>query len=478
MPNTKTVTVENEFSTAKTTLSDKMPAVPLTGPQGMKAIGPRVTFNFISEPWSDDSTYDGYDVVQVAGVSYVAIKPVPTGVQLDNGEYWFKWSEPNAQWQDLMDTVDTFDARIEDANDKSADAMSAASVANLSKKGFTKQHIFWLTDSWGTYQGTAGGSSQFEYQVSKLLNATPHVSAVSNRGYIAQGADGKSFPQFLTDWYNANHGRPGFEWIDTLGYLVVYGSINDYLNPINTIKTAVKNFVSTARELFPNTEIILIPPVSGINRNLPENVGAQNGWYKTYRGVKLGCIDSGATLIDGGYLLFNQNSSLMGPDNLHPSAAGVDALSLSMARAMSGDKVMNNDPFPKSGQLYTDIEITFADEENPLNVNAFAYIDSNNLLNLRIFSTGVNLSQSVSKRPYMTISFPNFVFNYSLHDNQIIAFTTGSVQQYIYAGLNNIMTVQIGSIVNNSIPVNLNTGGASSGLCYFCYDIQVGRLII
>lgn len=478
MPNTKTVSVENDFSTAKTTLSDKMPTEPLAGPQGMKAIGPRVTFNFISDPWSDDNTYEGYDVVQVEGVSYVAIKPVPTGIQLDNGEYWFKWSEPNAQWQDLMDTVDTFDARIEDANDKSAGAMSAASVANLSKKGFTQQQMLWLTDSWGIYAGTAGGTSQFPYQVSQLLNAIPHVSAVSNRGYIAQGADGKSFAQYLTDWYNENHGKTGFEWIDTLGYLVVYGSINDYLNPIATIRTAVNNFVSTARELLPNTEIILIPPVSGINRNLPENVGAQNGWYKTYRGVKLGCIDSGATLIDGGYLLFTQNSSFMGSDNLHPSAAGVDALSLSMAHAMSGDKVMNNDAFLISGQLCTDIEITYADEENPLNVNAFAYIDSSNLLNLRIFSTGVNLSQAVSKTPYMTISFPNFVFNNSLNDNQIIAFTTGSVQQYVFSGLNNIMTVQIGNISNNSIPVNLNTGGASSGYCYFCYDIPVGRLII
>lgn len=112
MPNTKTVSVENDFSTAKTTLSDKMPVEPLAGPQGMKAIGPRVTFNFISDPWSSAKSYDGYDVVQDDGVSYVAIRPVPTGIQLDNTKYWFKWSEPNAQFEQLIGTVMTFDNRI------------------------------------------------------------------------------------------------------------------------------------------------------------------------------------------------------------------------------------------------------------------------------------------------------------------------------------------------------------------------------
>lgn len=476
MPNTKTVSVENDFSTAKTTLSDKMPAVPLAGPQGMKAIGPRVTFNFISEPWSDDNTYDGYDVVQVAGVSYVAIKPVPTGIQLDNGEYWFKWSEPNAQWQDLMDTVATFDARIEDANDKSADAMSAASVANLSKKGFTKQHIFWLTDSWGTYPGTAGGSSQFEYQVSELLNATPHVSAVSNRGYIAQGADGKSFPQFLTDWYNENHGQPGFEWMDTLGYLVVYGSINDYPNTIATVTKAVENFVSTARELFPNTEIILIPPVSGVNKNLPANIGAVNGWYKTYYAVKRGAINSGATFIDGGYMLFDNNSSFIGSDNLHPTASGVDYLSKSMAVAFAGNKVMNNDVFPVNGVTFIDLSVTYADEDNPLNVKCFGYIDNDKLLHIVLLNTGKSLSEAISKSPYMTITFPNFVFDQSLNDNSIIPFTKEAITQFYYSGANNIVTVNIVQIVNNELTVNINTNGASSGFVYFRYDIPVARL--
>lgn len=121
MPTSQQVSVSTDNAIATTTLKDKMPAIPLNGPQGMKVIGPRVTFHFISDEWNKANTYESYDVVNVEGVSYVAIQPVPAEIDINNTNYWFKWSEPNAQLNELNNIVTSvqknLDATIDDVNE-------------------------------------------------------------------------------------------------------------------------------------------------------------------------------------------------------------------------------------------------------------------------------------------------------------------------------------------------------------------------
>lgn len=112
MPTSQQVSVSTDNATATTILKDKMPALSLNTPQGMKAIGPRVTFHFIADEWNKSNTYESYDVVNVDGASYVAIQPVPAGIELDNTDYWFYWADPNAQFADLKNIVESFNSRI------------------------------------------------------------------------------------------------------------------------------------------------------------------------------------------------------------------------------------------------------------------------------------------------------------------------------------------------------------------------------
>lgn len=155
MPNTNVSTVETDFAKATTTLTDKQMVPPINAPTGRLAIGPRVTFHFIDGEWSSSNTYETYDVVQNEGISYVAVQPVPTGIQLTNTNYWFLWSEPNAQWQELIETVQGFQAQI---NGK-APIMHASDTTEYGAGSSLNYGHVKLTDALGDSPSDASGGT-------------------------------------------------------------------------------------------------------------------------------------------------------------------------------------------------------------------------------------------------------------------------------------------------------------------------------
>lgn len=118
MPNSTNFSAKTDGAHVTGTLTDHLPVNPNIPPTGLQAIGPRVTFNFITDAWSDENSYQYYDVVQVSGNSYIARQNVPTGIDISDTDYWIHWADPNAQFQELLNTVQTFDGRItENTND-------------------------------------------------------------------------------------------------------------------------------------------------------------------------------------------------------------------------------------------------------------------------------------------------------------------------------------------------------------------------
>ncbi|WP_400250137.1 hypothetical protein [Methanomethylophilus alvi] len=130
MPVTKTGTIETENALVRTNVTDKTPTVPLPDtPQGMMVIGPQVTLKFIEDEWSNENTYDYYDVVQSNGTSYIAVQDVPVGTALTDTEYWAKWNDPNAQVKLMQDTINMFDSRIDAAEASAGNAQTIAGNA-------------------------------------------------------------------------------------------------------------------------------------------------------------------------------------------------------------------------------------------------------------------------------------------------------------------------------------------------------------
>lgn len=112
MPNETKFTATTGNAEVSGTLRDKSIVFPTVPPVGITSVGPRVTFNFITEEWSNANEYQYYDVVNISGASYVARQNVPTGIDISNEDYWFRWNDPNAEFQELENIVHTYDSRI------------------------------------------------------------------------------------------------------------------------------------------------------------------------------------------------------------------------------------------------------------------------------------------------------------------------------------------------------------------------------
>lgn len=64
--------------------------------------------------WDITLKYEPLTVVTDNGASYVSRRYVPEGIQLTNTDYWILWADYNAQLQQLIEDVNTYNGRIED----------------------------------------------------------------------------------------------------------------------------------------------------------------------------------------------------------------------------------------------------------------------------------------------------------------------------------------------------------------------------
>lgn len=135
MPNVSSFGAQTDNAVVSGTVTDRQMIIPEVPPQGLMSVGPRVTPNFVKEPWSKLNSYNFFDVVKdSADASYIAIKPVvPTNTELTDEEFWFKWSDPDAQLNELQEIVKTYNARIAQNSSAITAEVARATAAEATK---------------------------------------------------------------------------------------------------------------------------------------------------------------------------------------------------------------------------------------------------------------------------------------------------------------------------------------------------------
>ena len=136
MPNVSSFGAQTDNAIVSGTVTDRQTVIPDIPPQGLMSVGPRVTPNFIKEPWNKLNSYNFFDVVKDgAGTSYIAIKPVvPTNTELTDEEFWFKWSDPDAQLNELNEIVRLYDGRISQNASAIAEEVARAKAAEQAEE--------------------------------------------------------------------------------------------------------------------------------------------------------------------------------------------------------------------------------------------------------------------------------------------------------------------------------------------------------
>lgn len=64
--------------------------------------------------WSIDKSYPIWSIVTTDGASYMTLKPTPSGVEINNEDYWLKLAEVDPRIPEILNRIDVLRSNIED----------------------------------------------------------------------------------------------------------------------------------------------------------------------------------------------------------------------------------------------------------------------------------------------------------------------------------------------------------------------------
>ena len=187
MPNVSSFGAQTDNAIVSGTVTDRQMVIPDIPPQGLMSVGPRVTPNFIKEPWNKLDSYNFFDVVKDgAGASYIAIKPVvPTNTELTDEEFWFKWSDPDAQLNELEEIVKVYDRRISQNATAITEEVARAKATELAEEQrATAAEATKAPNNHASEDTTYGLGNTVKYGHVKLTDDTESTN-VANNGVAA-----------------------------------------------------------------------------------------------------------------------------------------------------------------------------------------------------------------------------------------------------------------------------------------------------
>lgn len=289
---------------ATTVLEDTDAVLPLPNmPQGVMALGPRITFNFITSGYNQGNSYNYYDVVNIDGTSYIAIQDVPANTPITNTAYWIKWNDPNAQYALLQNTVQAFNGRLtatETVVKQNTDAI------NKLDRTVNDGKYLCLGDSW-----VAGG------EIARIIAARKNLDlvnkAVSGASFTAFSNYVKTIDEEINEAVSAV-GDPNLVKLITLVASVNDVSHHDEISQ-SQLNTAVGTTLSSIKNKFPNAEIIFAAdaPCS------TDFLSLSHYYYSVTQLQRISYYQGVAFINLMG--MFN-NVDYYKEDNLHPNTAG------------------------------------------------------------------------------------------------------------------------------------------------------------
>ena len=367
---TKTVNVETTNARASTTLTDTTPTVPLPDtPQGLMVIGPQVTLHFVEGDWNQANSYDYYDVVQVDGTSYIAVQDVPANTAITNTAYWAKWNDPNAQVEQVQETVSTFDARITAAQSTATAAQGAAtqaqstatsaqgaataaqSTADAALNVATKNDIVCMGDSLaaGIINDGSSPNSQFGWLNFITTHKPVGVDTVYvNTATVIEGNTGftstRTFLAVIKDMVE----NSVITDKNTVKHIYISGGTNDYAAGQQAIVSAITTFCDYVKANLPNADITIM--YQGTNH------------WEAFNGYRQGAYENGCRFESTGFIMCVPGYTT---DGTHLTEQGYQATLPYVYDLLFGDGAV-------TGNLATSIKFDTADLHTGVTVDGIS----------------------------------------------------------------------------------------------------------
>lgn len=303
-------------------IQDKLPPGFPTPPGYNYYIGPRFILKF-ADPieWDANTQYEPMIAVMYQGNSYISRTYVPAGIVPTNEEYWAPSGMYNAQIEQYRREVQELDGRITDVEnqyDELEPMVSNNTVSVNALQDKTAGEILLVSDSYGVSPTPGEGWCSLVQGALVPLGYTVYAKPVAGTAF-----NNKSFTAQLT---NADITKPS-----AISKIIVLGGRNDAVNTnIANVVDGIKDFITTAKQKYPNAKIYIGfvgSSPNGVDRNnmmsaIQAYINSQSNGY--------------SYITNAHFLLCNFNE--LQPDDAygHPNANGAYALANAAVSVIMG----------------------------------------------------------------------------------------------------------------------------------------------
>lgn len=289
-------------------------------------IGARYVPVFANPPeWNDTRGYEPLTIVLHKGNSFTSTQYVPTGIDIDNTEYWLETGNWNAQIEAYREEVRRYDARITQ-NANGIEANKAAIADEAAARASADTDLEHLID--GEEAAREAADAELANRMDDFAQMTP-LDREKGRAAVFIGdsfmAPSTSYPQKLayfvcqlTGWTMYNYSYGGSGWVDEAGaamnfyhqiqkaaseisieadqvdYVIIGGGFNDWndATPLNysQLYNAAANTMKEAHANFPNAKLIVIPMMF-------RNFGVDTHMHDLYSAIVAGCNSSNVPML-------------------------------------------------------------------------------------------------------------------------------------------------------------------------------------
>ena len=301
--------------------------------------------------WDKTKTYEPLTIVLHEGNSYTSRQYVPTGININNNEYWALTGNYNAQVEqyrrDTQSVLNKTAANETSINNINANlsALHANTVENATDLYNTiqysqkRKHIIFIGDSITAGYGLQNPETDtYTHQLSSALNMTEHTYAQDGAGFVANATTAPfNSLNTLTEKAIAdttfNH--------NDVGVIFLMGGINDDYTQANAAATNCTQDIIKLHTSFPNATIYLgICPTCGLsrqnNKTIYSGIPAASPNIAKLSAINLPYVHK----IQAWNLLWQNPTNTT--DGLHPNKNGHKALSSQLLSTISGTPITTN----------------------------------------------------------------------------------------------------------------------------------------
>lgn len=279
--------------------------------------------------WDNTRTYEPLTIVLHKGNSYTSRQYVPTGIDINNNEYWALTGNYNAQVEAYRKEVTQLDTRINDVQTQATTNKqdiaklntTIQTIQNTTVQTIQNTPIVFIGDS--TTQGygaTNAAQDRWATLICNYFHAEQHNYAVGGSGFTVNGqAENGRFD--LQAQTAANDNR--FDHTK-VRLIFISGGVNDNKTAADTTaKTNAKTCLNTLRNAFPNAKIMTIIGVSGNLEYGKHSLGdiAIIKRIPYYRDIIQYMQQQNCATIDG-WRLISTNITMQATDRVHPNTKG------------------------------------------------------------------------------------------------------------------------------------------------------------